>query len=82
MPGGSNYRKWYAMKKSMEKRGKWTGNKKPTHSVPEREEGEPAPKEARVSAEEEQDTTAAAEENPATPDSLPELEQSPTPEGR
>lgn len=40
MPGGKDYRKWYAMRKAMQERGTWKG-KQPTHAVPEQEEGEP-----------------------------------------
>lgn len=43
MPGGKDYRKWYAMRKSLQERGKWKG-KQPTHSVPQQEEGEPPAK--------------------------------------
>lgn len=70
MPGGSKYRQWYAMRSAMQERGTWRGNQ-PTHSVPEREEGEPAPKEPRTS-----------EPSPETPESLPPLEDSPTEEGK
>lgn len=68
MPGGEDYRRWYAMRARLQKAGKWHG-KQPTHSVPEREEGEPAPK------------IAATETRSSTPDSLPDLEHSPTAEG-
>lgn len=43
MPGGKDYRRWYAMRKAMQERGKWKG-KQPTHSVPQQEEGEPPAK--------------------------------------
>lgn len=70
MPGGSKYRQWYAMKKNLENKGKWKG-KIPKHSVPAREEGEPAPKEPRT---QEGDTS--------DPESLPPLEDPPTAEGK
>lgn len=38
MPGGEEYRRWYAMRDRLKKAGKWV------HRVPEQEEGEPEPK--------------------------------------
>lgn len=45
MPGSKA--QWYAMKKRLQKEGKWTGDKAPSHKVPEREEGEPPEKRSR-----------------------------------
>lgn len=45
MPG--NKAQWYAMKKRLQKAGKWTGDKAPSHPVPAREEGEPPEKRSR-----------------------------------
>lgn len=70
MPGGEDYRRWYAMRDRLKRAGKWKG-KTPTHSVPEQEEGEPAPKQPALEEPEEI----------ATPESLPPLEDSPTEEG-
>lgn len=46
MPGGNDFRKWYAMRKAMQERGTWTGKKPPPHKVPalDLQSGEPAPK--------------------------------------
>lgn len=44
MPGGSAFRKWYAMRDRLRREGKWYGDKPPGHSVPGQEEGEPPPK--------------------------------------
>lgn len=87
MPGGSKYRQWYAMRNAMRERGTWQGNK-PTHAVPEQEEGEPAPKQSRWY---EQTLSGADLGQPsdspepaaaaASPDEPPPLEASPTPEG-
>lgn len=93
MPGGKNYRQWYAARKSMQERGKWV------HNVPAQEEGEPPAQRARKWWEiptNEYLLTAPAESPAAADagsgaeadlssgerDSLPELEASPTPEGR
>lgn len=40
MPGGSDYRQWYAARKAMQQRGTWRGK----HAVPAQEEGEPPSK--------------------------------------
>nr|WDQ28110.1 nonstructural protein 3 [Bird parvovirus] len=73
MPGGSNYRQWYAARKAMQERGTWRGRGgQPTHSVPALEEGEPPAQQPRLEE---------PEAGPSTPDSLPELENSPTAEG-
>lgn len=45
MPGGNEYRKWYAMRNRLQAQGKWKGT---THPVPEQEEGEPPAKEPRT----------------------------------
>nr|UQT67959.1 hypothetical protein [Phasianus chaphamaparvovirus] len=42
----SGKKQWYAMKKRLQKEGKWTG-KAPAHKVPAREEGEPPEKQSR-----------------------------------
>nr|QTE03742.1 MAG: hypothetical protein [Phoenicopteridae parvo-like hybrid virus] len=71
MPGGSHFRRWYAARNAMRERGTWRGGDQPTHSVPATEEGEPPAQRPRT-------------EEPSTsdsPDSLPELENSPTAEG-
>lgn len=44
MPGGEDYRRWYAMRDRLKKAGKWHGKDPPTHKVLELEEGEPRPK--------------------------------------
>lgn len=83
MPGGSKYRQWYAMRKAMQERGTWKGNAK--HSVPNQEEGEPAPKQPRWY----ERTIAGADlggpldsgPSSAESDGPPPLEDSPTPEG-
>lgn len=83
-----NFKQWYAMRKSLQERGKWR------HPVPAQEEGEPVPKHARW-----YERTLAGLDvggplektpptpspvpapDPDTPDSLPPLENSPTDEG-
>lgn len=93
MPGGKDYRQWYAARKSMQERGKWK------HSVPRQEEGEPEAQRPRLwwqipsnqldlapygPAESPTGATGTAGDSPAsggTEDSIPELEASPTPEG-
>nr|WOX03040.1 hypothetical protein [Psittaciform chaphamaparvovirus 4] len=72
MPGGEDIRRWYAMRARLKAAGKWKG-KQPTHSVPAEEEGEPPAK---------RPTEDDPGEGPSTPDSLPELEGSPTAEGK
>lgn len=67
MPGGNSYRQWYAMRQRLQREGRWT------HSVPRQEEGEPPAQRQRL------EETA---ESPDTPESLPELEASPTAEGK
>lgn len=42
-----NKKQFYAMKKRLQKEGKWYGDKAPGHKVPEREEGEPPEKRSR-----------------------------------
>lgn len=69
MPGGNRFRQWYAMRQRLQQEGRWRGA---THPVPAQDEGEPPAQRPRL----EQDTS------PDTPDSLPELESSPTPEGK
>lgn len=88
MPGGSDFRKWYAMRAAMKAKGKWHG-KKPTHSVPEQEEGEPEPKRPATETDAAEATTAgpstgegAVPSSSSTPDSLPPLEEPPTAEGK
>lgn len=44
MPGGEDYRRWYAMRDRLKKAGKWHGKNPPPHYVLELEEGEPRPK--------------------------------------
>lgn len=78
------------MRARLIKEGKWKG-KQPTHSVPEQEEGEPAPKEARTDTDVVPETQSpqSVPETPSgttsvsesTPESLPELESPPTAEG-
>ena len=96
MPGGEDYRRWYAMRQRLMKEGKWKG-KAPTHSVPAQEEGEPAPKVPkapliwRILEPSDSDSSnsevppsqaeTVPDSNPTTPDSLPPLEASPTAEG-
>ena len=58
----SNKKQWYAMKKRLQKEGKWSG-KAPAHKVPAQEEGEPAEKIQKTAENQE----AAASEG-ATPD--------------
>lgn len=69
----------------MQARGTWTTTGRPHHLVPAQEEGEPPAQRPRYS-----DTLAGLDVAPnlpeaspeaATPDSLPELESSPTAEG-
>lgn len=48
MPGGDDFRRWYAMRQRLRQAGKWHGKDKPTHSVPQQEEGEPAAKEPKL----------------------------------
>lgn len=49
MPGGEDFRRWYAMRNRLKAEGKWQGKKdKPTHSVPAQEEGEPSSKEPKL----------------------------------
>lgn len=85
MPGGSRFRQWYAMRQRLQQEGRWRGA---THSVPEQEEGEPPARRARTDWYERTlsglDVGAPLEQSPspATPESLPPLEASPTPEGR
>lgn len=45
MPGGTDFRRWYAMRKRLQQEGKWKG-KDISHKVPilDLEAGEPAPK--------------------------------------
>lgn len=69
MPGGSRYRQWYAMRNRLRAEGRWQAN--PTHTVPAQEEGEPPAQRPRTES----------PEGASTPESLPELESSPTDEG-
>lgn len=79
----SNFRQWYAMRKSLQQRGKWS------HAVPAQEEGEPEPKQGRWYESTNAGLDVAAnlpEKSPtpgpaSTPDSIPPLEASPTEEG-
>nr|WDQ28114.1 hypothetical protein [Bird parvovirus] len=94
MPGGEDYRKWYAMRARLKAAGKWKG-KTPTHFVPQLEEGEPRPKEPALGPIFERAADPTPESSPnsivgpsdaetvgeSTPDSLPPLEDSPTAEG-
>lgn len=81
MPGGRNYRQWYAARKAMQERGTWRGRGAPTHSVPALEEGEPPAQQPRLETEASVEGSPSAEAAPDTPDSLPALEDSPTAEG-
>nr|WGD01533.1 hypothetical protein [Chaphamaparvovirus sp.] len=86
MPGGSKFRQWYAMRKAMQERGTWRGREgeRPTHPVPALEEGEPPAQRARTEGADSvsgSSASPAAASSPATPESLPELEKSPTAEG-
>lgn len=96
MPGGNKFRQWYAMRKAMQERGTWHGNR-PTHSVPQLEEGEPPPRRPRTGtlqlrADEDTSPSQGDPDSPikgipsssdssSTPESLPSLEASPTPSG-
>lgn len=60
------------------KEGKWKG-KTPTHRVPEQEEGEPPAKQPTHEGEQ---PGAEAEGGTTTPESLPELEEPWTAEGK
>lgn len=95
MPGGQNFRQWYAMRRAMQQRGTWHGSNAPTHSVPALEEGEPPPQRPRRSGtlqtRADQDSTPEGSpndpiagftpESSSSSDSLPPLESSPTSEG-
>lgn len=83
MPGGQNFRQWYAMRARLQREGRWQ------HSVPAQEEGEPPAQ--RPTPTEYWRTNAGLDvapnlpersPSPPTPDSLPELEKSPTAEGK
>lgn len=65
-------KRWYAMRKSLKERGKWTGDRGPPHIVPEQEEGEPDPKQSRTDD----------GDSPETDPDMPELEPEITPEGK
>lgn len=97
MPGGKNYRQWYAMRAKLIAEGKWKG-KVPSHFVPQFEEGEPRPKQPLRGSlfERAADSTPETSPNsevppsqadtipetpPSTPDSLPPLESPETEEG-
>ncbi|UNS41164.1 hypothetical protein [Psittaciform chaphamaparvovirus 3] len=67
---------WYAARDRMRRAGTWTGER-PTHSVPALEEGEPPAQQPRL----EEAANSEDSASPGTPDSLPELEASPTAEG-
>lgn len=56
MPGGKDFRRWYAMRSRLKAAGKWT------HSVPQQEEGEPPAQRPRV--EEEEDEPPPLEASP------------------
>lgn len=92
MPGGEDYRRWYAMRQRLQKEGKWT------HRVPAQEEGEPAAKQQKKwwehphnqldlgpplekSPEPQSDAAGTSSGTVGTPESLPGLEDSPTAEG-
>lgn len=64
-------KRWYAMRKSLKERGKWTGDT-PSHKVPAQEEGEPEPKQSRTDD----------GDSPETDPDMPELEPEETPEGK
>lgn len=88
MPGGNSFRQWYAMRQAMRERGTWRGDR-PTHRVPQQEEGEPPRQRLRLRENEPpspdgspSDPIAGGTPESSTSDSLPELESSPTPEGR
>lgn len=90
MPGGTNYRQWYAMRKRLQEQGRWRGREGATHSVPAQEEGEPEPKRHEADVPE-TPSPSHVSESPAwsdvthvsesTPESLPPLEATPTSEG-
>lgn len=82
MPGGSNFRQWYAMRSRLQREGRWQ------HRVPQQEEGEPPAQ--RPTPDNYWRTNAGLDiarnlpersPDPATPESLPSLEASPTAEG-
>lgn len=79
MPGGSRFRQWYAMRSRLQREGRWT------HSVPQQEEGEPAAQ--RPTPDNYWRTNAGLDVAPnlpesSPPESLPDLEASPTAEGK
>lgn len=92
MPGGTNYRQWYAMRKRLQEAGKWHG-RPPTHSVPLQEEGEPSSKTPTPEEHWASETSSGGsviqptqgdpvpESQVSTPESLPDLESPPTTEG-
>lgn len=86
MPGGHNFRQWYAMRRAMQERGTWQGTNRPTHSVPAQEEGEPAAQRPRLQLRPESSPEEGSPSDPiagiSSDDSPPPLESSPTPEGR
>nr|WOP79077.1 hypothetical protein [Canary chaphamaparvovirus 2] len=87
MPGGSNFRQWYAARRAMQERGTWRGNSRPTHSVPAQEDGEPPAQRLRLRegtdpSPDGSPSDPIAGASPETPESLPDLESSPTTEGR
>lgn len=77
------------MRQAMRERGTWRGNP-PTHRVPQQEEGEPPRQRLRLrengppspEGSPSDPLVGASPQSTLTPDSLPELEASPTPEGR
>lgn len=71
-----NFKQWYAMRKSLQEKGKWT------HGVPRQEEGEPPTKKPRAEPTPTPTPTAAAAAEEDSDDSIPPLEDPPTAEGR
>lgn len=73
----------------MRERGTWRGNP-PTHRVPQQEEGEPPRQRLRLRENDppspegspSDPIAGGSSDSASTPDSLPALESSPTPEGR
>lgn len=58
MPGGKNFRQWYAMRARLQREGRWT------HSVPQQEEGEPPAQRPRIEEPTEDDEPPPLESSP------------------
>lgn len=62
MPGGKNFRQWYAMRSRLQQQGRWT------HSVPQQEEGEPPAQRPRIEETTEDDDEPPPLESSPTPE--------------